>query len=115
MHIRYAIHLLSMGLVAFLNGCPFFVVFQHTVKPGSYQWNATLMPHLYSSSLSDVDEAGYSSGEGNIDELLEIFDQFYRPHDPVGVEEDYSSEDLDDETLAFLLMLETLNISDSNE
>lgn len=104
-----------MGLVAFLNGCPFFVVFQHTVKPGSYQWNATLMPHLYSSSLSDVDEAGYSSGEGNIDELLEIFDQFYRPHDPVGVEEDYSSEDLDDETLAFLLMLETLNISDSNE
>lgn len=93
---------------------PFFVVFQHTVKPGSYLWNATLMPHLYSSSLSDVDEAGYSSGEGNSDVLLEIFDQVYRPHDPVGIE-DYSSEDLDDGALAFLLMLETLNMSDSND
>lgn len=90
-----------------------FVVFQHTVKPGSSLWDSTLMPDLYGSRILDVDEAESSSDEENRDVLRELF-KHYRPRLPIGVEaDDSSSEDLDvDDALAPFLMLGALDMSD---
>ncbi|CAL5380453.1 putative RING-type E3 ubiquitin transferase C3H69 isoform X1 [Camellia sinensis] len=48
----------------FGNGtCPFGTscFYKHTVKPGSYLWNSTLMTDVYSSSFPDMDAIEFSS------------------------------------------------------
>lgn len=89
------------------------MVFQHTVKPGSFLWNATLSPHLDSSRVqeqsSDIDMHG-----------LEVFlEQFYNPPIPIETEEldndsDQELENIMAEMMALLSTLQDVDASDSN-
>ncbi|XP_027163676.1 putative RING-type E3 ubiquitin transferase C3H69 isoform X1 [Coffea eugenioides] len=95
----------------FGNGtCPFGTscFYKHTVKPGSYLWNSTLMPDLYRTRFMDSDEEECLSETVNKNALLYLFEHFYSPHISAGVEEDFSSEDSENEMaeeLAFMMML----------
>lgn len=100
--------LVSSGLVGWLNGCR-VCFFQHTVKPGSYLSNSSLMPDLYGSRFMDSDEEECRSDTVNKNALLYLFEQHYSPHMPIGVEEEESSSDDSEdemaEALAFMLWL----------
>lgn len=79
-----------------------FVVFQHTVKPGSYLWNSTLMTDVYSSSFPDMDAIEFSSHSFDnvgIDGIHILFEHLYKSHYPLEVEELECDEDLENEVV----------------
>ncbi|THG00173.1 hypothetical protein TEA_003366 [Camellia sinensis var. sinensis] len=81
-----------------------FVVFQHTVKPGSYLWNSTLMTDVYSSSFPDMDAIEFSSHSFDnvgIDGIHILFEHLYKSHYPLEVEELECDEDLENEVHAY--------------
>lgn len=68
-------------------------MFQHTVKPGSFLWNATFKPYLNRSRIPDIDETQSSSDTLAMNSLLE---QFSGPHIPI------ENAELDNDTIEAL-------------
>ncbi|KAF5938330.1 hypothetical protein HYC85_022589 [Camellia sinensis] len=89
----------------FGNGtCPFGTscFYKHTVKPGSYLWNSTLMTDVYSSSFPDMDAIEFSSHSFDnvgIDGIHILFEHLYKSHYPLEVEELECDEDLENEVV----------------
>ncbi|XP_075493268.1 E3 ubiquitin-protein ligase makorin-like isoform X1 [Primulina tabacum] len=80
----------------FGNGtCPFGTscFYKHTVKPGSFLWDATFEPYLNRSRIRDIDEAPLSSDTLAMNGLLE---QFSGPNIPI------ENEELDNDTIEAL-------------
>lgn len=101
-----------------------FVVFQHTVKPGSYLWNSTLMPEIYSSSLTQMDSvddySSHTSADVDSDCVHVLFKYLYKSHSPLGMqlENDSDVEDSEDELAMaeeMALFLTLMGFQDSDD
>ncbi|KAI3448908.1 hypothetical protein Pfo_005573 [Paulownia fortunei] len=91
----------------FGNGtCPFGTscFYKHTIKPGSFLWNATFNPDLYSSRLQDINEVVSSSDSFDMHGLEVLLEQFFNPHIPIENEELDNDSDEDLETIMAELM-----------
>lgn len=98
--------------------------YKHTVKPGSYLWNSTLMPEIYSSSLTQMDSvddySSHTSPDVDSDCVHVLFKYLYKSHSPLGMqlENDSDVEDSEDELAMaeeMALFLTLMGFQDSDD
>ncbi|KAK4476387.1 hypothetical protein RD792_015538, partial [Penstemon davidsonii] len=104
----------------FGNGnCPFGTscFYKHTVKPGSFLWNATLYPDLYSSEFRDIVEVESSSDTSDMNGSQALAEHFYSSHIPIDNEEleNFSDEDLNNIMAEVLALFPTLLDDDDDD